>query len=104
MYSNSFGEANNNYMPDYNKSKPSKYLYYVDCNNLYGKNMEEFLPYEGFEWVDLNIDVTSIPDNSPEGYILQVDLDYPNICTIYTKDFPLCPENRIPPGSKLQNC
>ena len=37
------------------------------------------LPYGGFKWlknVD-NFDVNSISENSPIGYILEVDLEYP---------------------------
>ncbi|KAJ8914809.1 hypothetical protein NQ315_014554 [Exocentrus adspersus] len=52
------------------------------------------------DWVDTNIDVLNISDESDQGYILEVDLEYPNHLHAH-KDFPLCPEHRIPPNSKL---
>jgi len=33
---NRFGEANNKYMKSYDKTKQSKYITYLDANNLYG--------------------------------------------------------------------
>ena len=46
---NWYGEANNKYMKEYNKEKPSKYIMYLDANNLYGYAMSQYLPK-----VDLN--------------------------------------------------
>ncbi|VEN53641.1 unnamed protein product [Callosobruchus maculatus] len=101
--SNRFSEANNKYMPNYDPSKPSNYLLYVDANNLYGKSMCEPLPYGGFEWVENfeNFDVLAVADDSTEGYILQVDLEYPETLHDSHKDFPFCAEHYVPPKSKL---
>ncbi|XP_074034142.1 uncharacterized protein [Leptinotarsa decemlineata] len=99
---NRYSEANNQYMPSYDPTKQFKYLMYFYVNNLYGWAMSEFLPYGGFEWTDTNIDVTQIPDDNPEGYILQVDLEYPAHLHDSHKDFPFCPEHRTPPNSKLK--
>ncbi|XP_023312202.1 uncharacterized protein LOC111692425 [Anoplophora glabripennis] len=98
---NRYAEANNKFMSSYDYSKPSKYLMYFDVNNLYGWAMSQYLPYGGFEWVDPNIDVTMVSDTSSEGYILEVDLEYPEHLHDEHKDLPLCPEHLTPPNSKL---
>ena len=64
-------KANNEYCPDYDKTKPSAFISYLDMNNLYGWAMNEYLPNR-FEWLE-NIDkfdVMSINDKSPIGYFL----------------------------------
>ena len=44
-------EANNKYMNEqYDKSKSSSYINYLDANNLYGLAMCKKLPYKNFEW------------------------------------------------------
>ncbi|XP_050516505.1 uncharacterized protein LOC114341853 [Diabrotica virgifera virgifera] len=93
-------EANNKYMPNYDPAQPSKYLMYFDVNNLYGWAMGEPLPYGGFEWMDAkDIDVMSVPDDSPVGYMLQVDLDYPRKLHDLHSDFPFAAEHRKALGS-----
>ena len=52
IISNRYGKANNKYLrKGYNKSIPSKYLMYLDANNLYGCAMSEKLPTHGFKWL-----------------------------------------------------
>ena len=63
-------------------------------NNLYGRAMSEYLPYEGFEWLK-NVDefnVMSISEKSPIGYFLEVDLEYPDELHELHNDYPLAPE------------
>ena len=44
-------EANSKYMnEDYDKSKPSSYISYLDANNLDGFAMCKKLPYDDFKW------------------------------------------------------
>ena len=45
-----FSKANNIYMQFYDNSKPSKYITYLDANNLYGWVMSQYLPFSGFKW------------------------------------------------------
>ncbi|XP_044764456.1 uncharacterized protein LOC123321018 [Coccinella septempunctata] len=99
--SNRYAKANNKYMTTFDSEKLSSYIIYFDVNNLYGWAMSQFLPYDEFEWTNTNIDVIQIPDNAPEGYFLEVDLEYPKHLHDIHSDLPFCPENRVPPGSKL---
>ena len=73
---------------------PSKFITYLDIINLYGWTISEYLPFEGFKWLK-NIDkfdIMSISDKSPIGYILEVDLEYPDELHELHNDFPLAPE------------
>ena len=51
MVSHRHAVANNPYIDNYDAARPSSYLMYLDCTNLYGAAMSEALPTGGFEWV-----------------------------------------------------
>ena len=92
-----YAKANNRYMKDYNESKESSYILYLDTNNLYGAAMSEKLPMNGFKWVSdiLGIGkkfVKSYNNNSSKGYILEVDVDYPSKLHKLHSDMPFLPE------------
>ncbi|XP_065364524.1 uncharacterized protein LOC135957667 [Calliphora vicina] len=96
-----YSSANNKYLSDYDEKLPSKYLTYLDANNLYGWAMSEALPEGKFEWLtDIdNFSLETIPTDSDIGYILEVDLIYPKEIHDYHNDLPFCCENKTPPNS-----
>src|SRR5262249_49236816 len=86
--------ANNKYMKNYNANKPSKYINYLDENNLYGWAMSQSLPYGGFEWIDpKEYQLNNMTTDSSFGYILEVDLEYPKDLHDSHSDYPFCPEH-----------
>ncbi len=88
-------KANNKYMDNYDETKPSSYINYLDANNLYGLAMTEKLPYSNFKWSDdikITNDVLNY-ENNDDGYILEVDLEYPKHLHDLHSDYPLAPEN-----------
>ena len=80
----------------YNKNKESKYILYLDANNLYGWAMSQPLPYGNFQWIkpsqNLLEYILSLKENSSEGFILEVDLDYPSHLHELHNEYPLAPE------------
>ena len=58
--------------------------------------MIQDLPYSGFKWLsnkEINdFDLNSVSENSPIGYILEVDLEYCKELHDSHNDYPLCPE------------
>ena len=46
-----YAQANNKYMKNYDPSKVSCYIPYLDANNLYGWAMSQPLPYRNFKWI-----------------------------------------------------
>ena len=100
-----YSEANNKYLKDYDPKKTSKFISYLDMNNLYGWAMSGYLPYGGFKWlknVD-NFDVNSVSEKSPIGYILNVDLKYSDELHVLHNDYPLAPEKLAIPYDMLSD-
>ena len=65
-------------------------------NNLFGWEMSEYLPYEGFKWlknVD-KFDVMSINEKRPIGYFIEADLESSDKLHALHNDYPLAPEKR----------
>ena len=93
---NRYGKANNKYMKTYYDEKSSKYIVYLDANNLYGWAMSQYLPTGGFRWLTENqinkLDLARYKHDSKKGLILEVDLEYPKKLHNLHNDYPLGPE------------
>ena len=104
---NRYGKANNKYMKDYNKYKPSKYIMYLDANNLYGWAMSQYLPTGRFKWLKQKeidkFNVFKINKDSEKGYILEVDLEYPKKLHNLHNDYPLAAEKITVEKNMLSN-
>ena len=97
MSSKRYCKANNPMVSNFDPEKPTDYITYLDANNLYGWAMSQSLPTGGFEWVDPGAlppweeqGVGSMPTD--KGYILEVDLQYPEELHDAHNSYPLAPE------------
>ena len=92
MISNRHGKANNSYMGDeYDDKRATKYITYLDANNLYGWAMCKPLATHGFKWMD-DDELTSWKKHT---CILEVDLEYPKQLHDLHNDYPLAPERLV---------
>ena len=93
---NRYGKANNKYMKEYDEKAPSKYIMYLDANNLYGWAMSQYLPTGNFRWMTekqiSKLNVARYNENSEKGLILEVDLEYPKELHNLHNDYPLAAE------------
>jgi hypothetical protein len=80
--------ANNKYMANYDPKKESKYLPYLDANNLYGWAMSQPLPIKNFEWMN----DSELEKWEEHSCILEVDLEYPDDLHDLHNEYPLAPE------------
>ena len=89
-------------MGDFDAGQDSNYIMFFDVNNLYGYAMQKPLPYGAFKWLEdvERFDVQMTNENSDKGYILGVDLSYPESLHDLHSDFPFCPEPKKPPSSR----
>ena len=83
----------------YSEASKNVNILYLDMNNLYGCAMRQYLPISNFKWVK-NIDkikqkLMNIKNNSSTGYVLEVDLEYPQKLRDTHNDYPLAPKKLI---------
>ena len=99
MISTRYSKANNKYMPkaEYDPSKPSTYIPYLDANNLYGWAMSKKLPTHGFRWMT----PTELVNWRYHTCIIEVDLEYPHELHDLHNDYPLAPERLMVGGSEM---
>lgn len=104
MCSTRYAIANNKYMQTYDNKLPDSFLIYIDCNNLYGYSMSLPLPMDNFRFLDSSevaqLDILSIADDAEFGFILEVDLLYPDCLHAIHNDYPFCAEKFVPPSGK----
>jgi hypothetical protein len=69
---------------------------YLDANNIYGLAMSQGLPVDEFRRLEKeeckHLNTNSVSDDSEEGFILEVDLDYPPELHDLHNEYPLAPE------------
>ena len=101
---NRWAKANNPYMcsafvPD----KPTKYLQYLDANNLYGWAMSQPLPTGRFKWVSIKPSkISQLVKRKSKGYLLEVDVKYPKELHDSHNDLPfMCERMKINGVEKL---
>ena len=70
---NRYGKANNKCMENHYKNAQSKYIMYLDANNLYGWAMIQYLPTGNFRWTTdkeiSKIDLGSYKTDGKKGLI-----------------------------------
>ena len=92
MISNRYAKANNKYMGEsFIDTMISKYIMYLDANNLYGCAMSKPLPTHGFKWME----VDELETWELHSCILEVDLEYPKNLHDLHNDYPLAPEQVV---------
>ena len=88
MISTRYGKANNPYMKEYDPDQPTKYISYLDANNLYGWAMCKPLPTDCFRFMCKE----ELKNWESQPCILEVDLEYPEHLHDLHNDYPLAPE------------
>ena len=72
----------------FDPTKESKFISYLDINSLYSWAMSKPLPTSGYEWMTDD----EIDDWKHLSCILDVDLEYPKDLYNLHNDYPLAPE------------
>ena len=110
--------ANNPYMNEkYNPQEKTSYGFMLDANNLYGGVMQiHKLPARDFELIHVKEDgevstssetsldeILAFPEDSDIGFILEVDLEYPQELHESHQDYPLAPTREAVPEEWLSD-
>ncbi|XP_044270257.1 uncharacterized protein LOC123014969 isoform X2 [Tribolium madens] len=95
----------NNKFCQFDKTKPPKFIVYLDANNLGGWAMSQCLPYSKFRWMsgseieEITPELGKLEEEGPDGYIFEVDLDYPKKLHEKHNDLPFCYQHLTIPQS-----
>ena len=85
----------------YSKADENTEIMYLDANNLYGWALSQKLPIKDFKWITVE-EYENRPQDPKKGYVLEVDLDFPEELHDWFNDLPLAPESVIPPTGKVE--
>ena len=108
MIRNRYAIANNPYLKDYDPSKPTTYIIYLDANNLYGWAMSQCLPHSGFKWEEdvsrfTKDYILNLKDDADVGYHLEVDLELPEHLHDLFNDYCPAPVHKDPTEYNTSN-
>ena len=104
MVSKRYAKANNPLVEGYNPAEPANYITYLDANNLYGWAMSLPLPKSGLHWervMPTEEQIMKMKWDSKKGWILEVDLEYPEELHDWYNDYPLVPEKKVIGSDKM---
>ena len=104
---NRYGNVNNKYMKEYDEKAPSKYIMYLDCNNLYAASMSEPLSTGNFKWMTdkeiKRIDLGKYKADGKKELILEVE--YPQELHDLHNNYPVAPEKtKVSSGMLSEYC
>ena len=77
---------------DFDPTKPSKFIPYLDANGLYSWAMTNPLPMGEFQWMTQEELFNWDQKTKGNGCVLEVDVDVPNELHDFLNDFPPLPE------------
>ena len=97
--SNRFSPANNPMVPDYDETKPTSYIVYLDLVNLYSYSMCLPLPVEDYKFLEQeridHFDILSVDPQGETGFFIECDLTYSSSLHSEHSDFPMAPSHLI---------
>ena len=75
-FSKRYNEANNKYLKLYDPKQELKRIIQFDTNHLYGYAISQFLPTNGFKWIDpKEFDSNKYNTNSSKACLLEFDFE-----------------------------
>ena len=81
-----------------NEKEKVNRIIYIDQNNLYGNCLRKYHAVGSYKWLTQNqiskIDWANLSSESNTGYILQVDIEYPDFLHKDHESLPICPEHK----------
>jgi len=104
MVGKRYAKANNPLVEGYNPAEPTTYIQDLDANNLYGWAMSLHLPKSGFHWkrvMPTEEQIMKLKPNAKRGWILEVDLEYPEELHDAHYSYPLAPEKKATDPRKM---